>query len=148
MDGGEIVALLSGPYFQPSVGDLGTESVQHEDGDGLDIIETTAEGRADTTLTRDRRSSSHSGSTGELRGPIRSSAGPIRSSARPISAARGTVLDRAKSRKASLREGECSNPSNLARKWNCKKVAAMSERCGVKLTELEAEELHKFILQG
>nr|CAD1840650.1 unnamed protein product [Ananas comosus var. bracteatus] len=53
---------------------------------------------------------------------------PTRSCARLLSVTKMPALDRAKRRKAILREGETNNPRNLARKWSSKKVAAKSAR--------------------
>lgn len=85
------------------------------------------------------------GQLSEKSGDLR---GPTRASARLLAVAKGSALDRAKSRKACLLEGDSGTPRNLTRKWSCKKVAARGEKCGVKLTEGEAEKLHKFILRG
>lgn len=85
---------------------------------------------------------------GHVVGSMGDSKAPTRSCARLLSVTKMPALDRAKRRKAILREGETNNPRNLARKWSSKKVAAKSARYGVKLTEFEAEEPHKFILLG
>nr|CAD1830315.1 unnamed protein product [Ananas comosus var. bracteatus] len=74
--------------------------------------------------------------------------GPTRSSPRARDPAIISALERAKRRKAILLEGAISSSAKLARKWSSKKVLSKGARCGVKLSEVDAEELHKFMLSG
>nr|CAD1817695.1 unnamed protein product [Ananas comosus var. bracteatus] len=74
--------------------------------------------------------------------------GPTRSSARLGSSAKDSALERAKRRKAIRLEGETSSSTTLARKWNSRKIMEKSARCGVKLTQNDAVELHNFMLSG
>lgn len=85
---------------------------------------------------------------GQATGSISELKGPTRASLRLLSAATVPAMDRAKRRKAFLREGETDNPGNSVRKWNSIKIVSKSARCGVKLTVSEAEEFHNFLTQG
>nr|CAD1823324.1 unnamed protein product [Ananas comosus var. bracteatus] len=76
------------------------------------------------------------------------SMGSTRSSARFDSARKVSMLERAKLRKVFLLEGETSGATSLPRQWNSKKVLKKGAQCGVKLSGVEAEELHKFLLRG
>nr|CAD1837083.1 unnamed protein product [Ananas comosus var. bracteatus] len=71
-----------------------------------------------------------------------------RSCARLTSVRQVSALDRAKRRKAVLLEGEFSGSTSVRYQRNSKKVLKKSALCGVKLTGVEAEELHKFLLRG
>lgn len=71
-----------------------------------------------------------------------------RSSARLTLARQVTALARAKIRKSALLEGEISGSSLVRCQRSAKTVLKKSALCGVKLTGLEAEELHKFLQRG
>lgn len=72
--------------------------------------------------------------------------GPPRASVRLQYSTKDSALERAKRRKAQLLEGGSSSAGTVARKWSCKKLLSKSSLCGVKLSEADAEELHKFLL--
>ncbi|XP_020084915.1 uncharacterized protein LOC109707794 [Ananas comosus] len=74
------------------------------------------------------------------------SIGATRSSARFDSARKVSMLERAKLRKVFLLEGKTSGATSLPRQWDSKKVLMKGAQCGVKLSGVEAEELHKFLL--
>nr|CAD1823532.1 unnamed protein product [Ananas comosus var. bracteatus] len=74
--------------------------------------------------------------------------GSTRASVRLKSTGTLSVLDRAKQRKAFLLEGENSGATYAECSRNIRKVMKKSALCGVKLTRVEAEELHKFMMRG
>lgn len=58
------------------------------------------------------------------------------------------ALERAKHRKAVMLEGLGTSSAKLTSRWSSKKVLVKGARCGVKLSEVDAEELHSFMLSG
>nr|CAD1829501.1 unnamed protein product [Ananas comosus var. bracteatus] len=130
------------------VGGDGNGLVHAGGGDGPDYTTTSVGASIESTGDDQLTPSKAPHLVGEDGFAMGEQKGPTRSSVRLISSAKVPVLERAKRRKTFLPEGEINSSRTLARKWNNKKVALKSARCGVKLTENEANELHKFLLLG
>nr|CAD1824987.1 unnamed protein product [Ananas comosus var. bracteatus] len=86
--------------------------------------------------------------TSEVGSPLCVRRGPTRACVRLKSVGNVSALDRAKLRKAFLLEGENSEPKPAEGSRIVRKVVKKSAQCGVKLTGVEAEELHKFMMRG
>lgn len=123
------LGFVDGQFFSPPAFDLllGEEGASSRDG--------LSSPTTDLFLGKERDSPS------KLRAATRSCA-------RLMSVRQVSALDRAKLRKAALLEADSSGPSSVRCQRISKKVLKKSALCGVKLTGVEAEELHKFVQRG